>query len=66
VPDEVVNVTGDPAPLRQEGLMSELASRCIRLRRELCLTRKRPADSPREGDAQNPDATAISDGSGSD
>ena len=54
VPDEVVDVARDPAPLGQQGLLRELAAGGVKLGRELRLASCGAGDHPGEGDAHEP------------
>jgi hypothetical protein len=56
VPHVVVDVAGDPATLRRQGLLRELAPRRVELRREPPLADGGAAEEPREDDAHRPDA----------
>jgi hypothetical protein len=55
VAHEVVDVTGDPAPLDMQGLLREFGPGGLELGDDLGLTSGRAAENPREGDAENPD-----------
>jgi hypothetical protein len=54
VPDEVVDVTGDPTSLGKERLPGQLAPCGVELGRELGVMGERSADQPREDDAHDP------------
>ena len=55
VPDEIVDVAGDPAPLGKQRLLGELVSGRIQLRYQLALASGAPAHRPGKDDAQSPD-----------